>query len=349
MFGARSLSLIAAVTSLAAGAVATQCQGKTFLWSGLGIDICLPTGGISAAPSPRSGFSCPDNWYWHTDRDCCVPKTQRASNSISCGTGWTWAPKKSCCKTSCKRTEFWFFDLEICLPNGGISNPPAPPRGSSCPRGWYWHKLGNRCVPKNKDYDDEPDCDNDFWSLSAGCCKSGRPTCNSRTEFYWPERNICIPKGGPGGPPSPPGGVQCPNTWFWHTGKKCCAPKHDNPPAPTCPGGWKWKPKPCTCEHTPEPTGRISNPKKRRDTELTLCPLGTEACPIAGLFGGEYECLNTMVELESCGGCASTHKGQDCTTIAHAWNVGCERGACRVYSCQHGFSANTNGTSCVPI
>jgi len=45
-------------------------------------------------------------------------------------------------------------------------------------------------------------------------------------------------------------------------------------------------------------------------------------------FTGDFECLDTINELESCGGCASINEGQDCTAIKGAWNVGCEHGRC---------------------
>lgn len=64
---------------------------------------------------------------------------------------------------------------------------------------------------------------------------------------------------------------------------------------------------------------------------VTLCPQGLEACPIKGLMTstGDYECLDTAAELTSCGGCASTGAGQDCTAIPGAWNVACEVGKCK--------------------
>lgn len=58
--------------------------------------------------------------------------------------------------------------------------------------------------------------------------------------------------------------------------------------------------------------------------------MGLDACPIPGAHGltGDFECLDTTNELESCGGCASIGEGQDCTLIEGAWNVACEQGIC---------------------
>lgn len=49
-----------------------------------------------------------------------------------------------------------------------------------------------------------------------------------------------------------------------------------------------------------------------------------------GLTGlsGDYECADTRNDIQSCGGCASTGAGTDCTAIDGAWNVGCHIGKC---------------------
>jgi hypothetical protein len=82
-----------------------------------------------------------------------------------------------------------------------------------------------------------------------------------------------------------------------------------------------------------------------------LCPTGLNACPISGASGltGDFECLDATNELESCGGCASLGQGQDCTAIKGAWNVGCERGTCAVYTCAGGFRRSSDGKSCVRL
>ncbi|KIM44389.1 hypothetical protein M413DRAFT_66908, partial [Hebeloma cylindrosporum] len=54
-------------------------------------------------------------------------------------------------------------------------------------------------------------------------------------------------------------------------------------------------------------------------------------------------------ELESCGGCTSLGKGQDCTRIEGAWNVGCHEGSCFVYTCAGGFTIGADGKSCIPL
>lgn len=52
---------------------------------------------------------------------------------------------------------------------------------------------------------------------------------------------------------------------------------------------------------------------------------------------GSWECVDTRVELENCGGCASKGQGEDCTAIKGALGVTCEMAQCTVYSCQDGY------------
>ncbi|KAK4058483.1 hypothetical protein OIO90_000645 [Microbotryomycetes sp. JL221] len=98
----------------------------------------------------------------------------------------------------------------------------------------------------------------------------------------------------------------------------------------------------------------------------SLCPEHETACPIVGAasfnsalndmtpgaldaLSGGYECLDTTQSLESCGGCASTGEGQDCTKIRGAVGVGCDAGSCVVFSCQAGWRPNLSGTKCVRV
>ncbi|KAJ2927174.1 hypothetical protein H1R20_g9958, partial [Candolleomyces eurysporus] len=194
-----------------------------------------------------------------------------------------------------------------------------------------------------------------------------KPQNCKKNEFWYGDRNLCIPNGGSPGKPTPPKGVQCPTNWSWNGPKTCCLPNNKpppKPPVPQCPKGWVWwpilhkclpVPKPPT-PHPPQPSkgphnpGHPHGPKKRNEpSRITLCPSGLDACPISGLIAGDYECLDTATELESCGGCVSQGKGQDCTSIEGAWNVGCERGSCLVYTCAGGFQLSSDRKSCVPL
>lgn len=165
------------------------------------------------------------------------------------------------------------------------------------------------------------------------------------------QKSCCLPHGGQSSPPSPPTGTQCPPSgWYWHTGKGCCVPDHPptQQPPPQCNNGWDWDDNNLKCcphsTPTPSPPKPSSHHRKRvlKTRNTSICPKGKEACPIPGTNGltSESECLDTEVDLTSCGGCASTGVGQDCTAIPGAWNVGCSRGSCQ---------SKLGLTSCFPL
>jgi len=179
-----------------------------------------------------------------------------------------------------------------------------------------------------------------FTPLVAASC--------SNNEFWYEDRSCCLPHGGSPSPPSPPKGNDCPSGgWYWHDEQKCCVPSHPSPPPPTCNNSWSWDQNESCCKPpAPKPSGHSWGKRSSKSRSLSLCPTGTDACPVGGLTGGDYECIDTTVELESCGGCASIGEGQDCSAIPGAWNVGCEQGRCAVYTCAAGFRRTANGKSC---
>lgn len=92
------------------------------------------------------------------------------------------------------------------------------------------------------------------------------------------------------------------------------------------------------------PIAASQAPKKRKlNKDVSLCPTGETACPIAGaasfsfsthhnvtalrttdLVKGSdgYECLDTKTSLESCGGCSSAGQGEDCSKLPNTVGVG---------------------------
>jgi len=167
-------------------------------------------------------------------------------------------------------------------------------------------------------------------------------------------KSCCLPSSPPVPLPTPTG-AKCPkpsdgNSWYYHEGNDCCVPTLPNPPAPQCPSNCNLDKSSNKCHPQvppPQPSGH-----KKRSTELksrygTLCPSGLDACPIPGLTGSEYECVDTKADLESCGGCVSTGEGQDCSLIEGAWNVGCEKGSCIIYTCAAGYKRAHDGKSCI--
>lgn len=201
---------------------------------------------------------------------------------------------------------------------------------------------------------------NEFWFV----CLHITVIIDSESFCRYSDKNCCLPHGGPPTVPAPPKGQDCPPTgYYWGKKQGCCVPTHPPPsqsPPPQCRKGWKWFPYLHMCLPGTPPSPTSSSPPKPSKTPAhydhkdeykggkgdrddhkngghykrshksrtpSLCPTGLDACPISGLLS-DYECLDTNTELQSCGGCASTGEGQDCTAIKGAWNVGCESGKC---------------------
>jgi len=180
------------------------------------------------------------------------------------------------------------------------------------------------------------------------------------SEFWYDKKGACLPDGGPTWSPSPPAGKQCPPSgWSWSNDHGCCVPHYPQPPSsppPQCSGGWGWSSDLSCCRSPPNPppptpSGSYQKRSVPKQFSNGFCPMGMTACPIPGPSGltGEFECLDTTNELESCGGCASIGEGQDCSDIRGAWNVACEKGRCAVYTCAGGFRRASNGKSCIEL
>ncbi|CAL1695859.1 unnamed protein product [Somion occarium] len=287
-------------------------------------DCCVKRGGQPNPPAPPKDTQCPTNgWNWHSGKQCCVPHNPRDEQPApQCAQGWNWDGQHLKCTPPTSPPK---------------STPPSiPPPSTPPPSTPTPSKPGN--------------------------CDSG--------SFYFPKKDCCLPQGGQPNPPAPPKGTQCPPSgWSWHSGKGCCVP-HSPPgqqPPPQCPKSWDWNDNDLKCYPTPPstPTPPPSKPssipgkpgygghykRHSKSRAVSLCPSGSEACPTKGLTGlsGDYECLDTAVELTSCGGCASTGAGQDCTAIKGAWNVGCDQGSCRVYTCAQGYRRSLDGKSCTKL
>jgi len=175
-------------------------------------------------------------------------------------------------------------------------------------------------------------------------------------EFWFQRNSLCLPLGKPSWSSVPPAGKHCPpKHWSWSHEQNCCTPHHPDPSPPQCGRDWEWSDDEFCCKRrlqrrqAPVPSGmRRALPKPRSPS---LCPSGLTACPITSVSGPttDFECLDTVNELESCGGCTSVGKGQDCTAIRGAWNVGCQQGSCTVYTCAVGFKRSRDDQSCISV
>jgi len=81
------------------------------------------------------------------------------------------------------------------------------------------------------------------------------------------------------------------------------------------------------------------------------CQAGTTACPVPGRGRSAWECVNTMTDLESCGGCIYPSiygpTGVDCAAIEGVSDVACQHGRCVVHRCMPGYKVDTDGSLCV--
>ncbi|GHJ88033.1 hypothetical protein NliqN6_4435 [Naganishia liquefaciens] len=89
--------------------------------------------------------------------------------------------------------------------------------------------------------------------------------------------------------------------------------------------------------------------KKRADlpaqhiVKQRLCPRGYEPCPV---FGGGYECIDVLRDIESCGGCSGLG-GIDCSADVHAVDVSCVSGHCVISACEYGFTVAAENNTCI--
>ena len=175
----------------------------------------------------------------------------------------------------------------------------SPPQGIDCPDTHYW--KDGCCVSYNS-HDDDSD---------------NHPHCHEG--WIWkPEARVCVPAHStPTGPHHP-----VPSKHFGdghHDGDDDNGDHDDhdsgNGHSDDDDHGGHWN------DH------RRKRSFVRKARLAPLCPAGLDACPIS-MEGGDYECIDTFRDLESCGGCASLGHGEDCTAIRGAWNVGCHRGHC---------------------
>lgn len=287
--------------------------------------------------------------------------------------------------SSCKGPEFWWEKKSCCLTRGGPPSYDKPPSGKQCPsKNWSWSHEHGCCIPHQPPPPSNPQCPRDWdWSPHDSCCNkspwnpqpSGSYTNRKRSEtirrdpsscnnheFWFPDKGCCVTRGGPSAHPKPPAEKQCPPSgWSWSKDHECCIPHQERRPPPQCSNNWKWSSSDLCCKKSPYPSqplpsggGSYHGDLKRSldaSRSFTQCPAKLSACPIVTANGltGDFECLDTTHDLESCGGCASVGEGQDCTAIQGSWNVGCESGSCAVYTCAAGFQRSTDGKSCTAL
>ncbi|KAI7942206.1 hypothetical protein MJO28_012233 [Puccinia striiformis f. sp. tritici] len=101
----------------------------------------------------------------------------------------------------------------------------------------------------------------------------------------------------------------------------------------------------------PKPSGLPRRSIAAEDSLINeKCPAGLSACPISSGMTAKpsagFECLDLQQEVTSCGGCASTGQGVDCTTMKGVSSAGCSEGKCKIFSCKYGYRYSTVHNVC---
>ncbi|KAI9610810.1 hypothetical protein KEM48_004699 [Puccinia striiformis f. sp. tritici PST-130] len=101
----------------------------------------------------------------------------------------------------------------------------------------------------------------------------------------------------------------------------------------------------------PQPSGLPRRSIAAEDSSINeKCPAGLSACPISSGMtikaSAGFECLDVQQEVTSCGGCASTGQGVDCTTMKGVSSAGCSEGKCKIFSCKYGYRYSTVHNVC---
>ncbi|KAH9898402.1 hypothetical protein C8Q73DRAFT_664090 [Cubamyces lactineus] len=263
---------------------------------------CVP----SSPPTSTAPPTCSSGWYWNTSGWHCSPQT----SSVHTTSQPSSTPSKP---GSCSSGEFYWGDKDCCLPYGGTPNPPKPPSGTSCPSNWEWHTGKSCCVPHSPPTS-TPSCSNGWgWNNNSKCCEQPKPSSTPHStihttpspsptsskpgsckngEFYWGDKDCCLPYGGSPNPPQPPSGISCPSKWEWHTGKGCCVP-HSPPPStpPTCSNGWGWNNSSKCCEQ-PKPTSTPHTTYHPTTTSHATAPSSSpsDSCPSNHWFWSPKSC-----------------------------------------------------------
>ncbi|KAI5481557.1 tenascin XB [Pseudohyphozyma bogoriensis] len=310
-------------------------------------NACPSTLGVAKCSNSKCSYSsCNTNYVLSSSGTCTYTNTQTDANN--CGSIGNKCPSSyanggagvcigGVCQTNCNTYYAFDFTYSICRNIwSDVSNC------GSC---------GNKCQAGNPVGSTAATCASGTclatacasgYELVSGACQAIDLTCNV---------NNCGKLGN-----------QCSFSPSGATGacvKSTCV-------ITSCPSGYTLSSTTNACiQNTASAHAKRSKVEEKR----TLCPAGETACPILGSASyalavshhfsslnefsgvmagaGGYECLDTTQSLESCGGCASTGEGQDCTKIRGAVGVGCDSGACVVFSCLAGWKPNLAGTKCV--
>ncbi|OCF57756.1 hypothetical protein L486_05221 [Kwoniella mangroviensis CBS 10435] len=279
--------------------------------------------------------------HWSPNGSCC-PRGQTYSNGRCCGSTGCSSKGGQCTPIyTCPQGQE-FKTTQCCKTYLSEMNGQC-----ACPSGY--EDDGSKCSPKcksNEKIDSKSGkcvtvCDENNGFTYQKCKSSDHSLCCSRGQTAYD--TVCCSKGQEEIDKS---GICCTEG----VGAKVQNGKCIEPTSKPKPQRRSGIPVQLTLKEDIVPYGMEQN----RNGEL--CPPRMAACPIEGRFTiytldqvvkeGEYECVNPLEDLQSCGGCSSLGTGKDCSAIPGARWMGCNKGQCQVYSCKKGWKTNGDGTAC---
>ncbi|ODN92099.1 hypothetical protein L198_05771 [Cryptococcus wingfieldii CBS 7118] len=291
--------------------------------------------GSLSITSKGCGTSTCEVGKYSTNGGCC-PRGQTYRNGKCCGSvGCNFGQEKCTPTLICKTyssngvccpsgTSGYTGYSTVCCPKGQIENGSTGKCISQCPSGQEYNSAKGKC---------EATCDTSngytyqtTYKGSGICCKKSHKACST----------VCCPVDKPEVGST---GVCCP------TGSVVANGVCTSPSGATTTTAWHNR-RFFAEQVQLKAAAFVASYGMPENSAGVLCPKGLAACPIPGAALDQYECLDSTSELQSCGGCASLGSGQDCTALPGARWMGCNSGACEVYSCKPGWARALNGTVC---
>ncbi|KAL0948236.1 hypothetical protein HGRIS_010836 [Hohenbuehelia grisea] len=140
--------------------------------------------------------------------------------------------------------------------------------------------------------------------------------------------------------------------YFSCTNGFVASPAGNFPTACICPAGFAIRNGRCVPAPCPSGICRRDQTLHRRQHRPSKCDRGLTTCGVFGRGARTWECIDTMKDLESCGGCAVAYEdgaanGVDCSAIPGVADVACVGGRCVVSRCMHGHSLSGDQSTCV--
>ncbi|WWC71279.1 uncharacterized protein I206_105232 [Kwoniella pini CBS 10737] len=283
-----------------------------------------------------SSSACSTN-HWSTNGSCC-PRGQTYSNGRCCGTTGCKSNGNSCKPIYTCPSGQEFKTTQCCKTYLSEINGKC-----QCPNGFEDDSINLKCKSKCKENEKlnsktgkcQTICDENNGFTFQKCKNSGNSICCSKGKIAF--NTVCCSEGKEEIEKS---GICCNSGVGAKIQNGKCIESTSKPKTPK------------TKRNFGIPIQLIKKNQipygLEENKENKLCPLNYAACPIEGIDNNDnYECINPLEDLQSCGGCTSMGTGKDCSIIPGAKFMGCNIGKCQVYSCKKGWKLNQDGTACL--